>query len=487
MIIDLSLILRKQVTLPLLCYILYQLYKDLVSKEPKSVETEIIAEDTPSEAPSTPEPVDNAVYQEKRWQPVDYMRNLKPSEQEKNYTPWSTTNPFPYQPFKPGEYRLTMGVKSIPLEHWFMFENTLKSRIEKKWEIIKEAYKDVMYHLDPAMVNCDTYYNSDYTDEVLVTAKDVEIADAAVCEWYNSVVSYLVTRFPQYFQVVLSPDDETPGVLHNSIMDEYHPVNAEKYLQLGNTDVPFLKYYCFNVDIIPAELTNPKNLRDKVGRIPLETTEKTRRAHELILSVQRMVEEDLILLSPNANKQFDGEYILMSGCFAFAAGFNPRERFLKPLTQIHGPVPEYKIKLQSQMNKFFQTHKPQKLVMRINFSFQTHSKLYVTDDNKGIATEEIRAKTLDELHGGHDLHYRSERQCLIKFENTQAMCFSIKTYLWNLQDEFLPNDYYSQEGVIQDLCEAVKGMQYTIGQYKRRPEWGPALLEMLEPKLNSKV
>lgn len=488
--IDLSLILGKQVTFPLFCYVSYQLYKDLVCGDAKQINSsvnisdDVFADDIDKKSTALK---DNGDKQEERWEPVSFMKDIQPSTAERDYKLWFDTPPFPYQPFKPGEYRLTMGVRPMPNEYWLVFESTLKDRIEKKWDVIKNNYKDVIYHLDPAMINCTTYDNAAITDTTLVTIKDVEKADLTVCEWYNTLVSFLIARFPQYFTVVLHPNDETPGVLYNSIMDEYHPVDAFHYLKLQSTDLQFLKYRCCNIDIIPEELKDPSNLFDEVGRIAIVTTEKTKRAQELILAVQRMVEEDLVLLSPNANGQYNNEYIMISGCFAFAAGFNPRQRFLKPMTQIHGPVPEYKQKLQTQMNKFFQTHKPGKLVMRINFSFQTHSKLFVTDDNKGTEEEEIRPKTLEEMHGGHDLHYRSERQCLIKLENSKSMCFSIKTYLWNLQDEFLANDYYSQEGVIQDLCDAVKGMQDSIGQYKRKPEWGPALLEMLESALHRKL
>ncbi|CDO92272.1 unnamed protein product [Kluyveromyces dobzhanskii CBS 2104] len=483
--IDLSLILGKQVTFPLLCFVSYRLYKNLIchaaEQVPASIELvkDSVAEDTEKASCGIVEKEGDT------WEPVSFMKSVKPYVGEDGYKLWSETPPFPYQPFKPGEYRLTMGVRPMQNEYWLMFEDTLKTRIETKWQVISKNYKDVIYHLDPAMVNCDSYTNADVTDRTLVTVKDVEKADNTVCEWYNTVITYLCARYPNYFRIVLHPGNETPGVLYNSIMDEFHPVDAFKYLRMKNSELRFLKYRCFNTDIIPKELTDPSNLSDKVGSIPLVTVEKTKRAHELILAVQRMVEEDLVLLSPNANHQFNNEYIMISGCFAFAAGFNPRQRFLKPMTQIHGPVPEYKIRLQTQMNKFFQTHKPGKLVMRLNFSFQTHSKLFVTDDNKGAEDEEIKAKTLDELHGGHDLHYRSERQCLIKLENTKSMCFSIKTYLWNLQNEFLPNDYYSQRAVIEDLCDAIRGMQDSISQYKRRPEWGPALLEMLESKLSS--
>lgn len=485
--IDFTPLLKKQVTFPVLCYLLHILYKDLsdvdagtnASSLDKSVQddSKALAMDLSG----------SEVSSRAKWKPVELMESIRSSECDPEIKDWLQTDPHPYKPFKPGEYRLTMGVRPMPFEYWFVFENTWKKRVNAKWDIIKKNYKDVIFHVDPAMVNCDSYDNASVTDKVLITPKDVELADRTICEAYEHITGYLLKRYPQYFEILLSPDDTTPGVLVNKILKEYHPVDPNSYLLLQNDDVPFLRYRCFNTDIIPVEISNPSYLSDSVGRIALVTTMKTRRAHELILALQRMVEEDLILLTPNENRQFNEEYILMTGCFAFAAGFNPRERFMKPLTQVHGPVPEYKTKLQSQMNKFFQTHKYGKLVMRLNFSFQTHSSLYVTDDNKGTKDEVIRAKSLEELNGGRDLHYRSERQCLMKLRETGSMCFSIKTYLWNMEGEFLANEFYSQQGVVQDLIDAVRGMQDTLGQYKRRPEWGSALLEMLESRIQTSV
>ncbi|SCW00052.1 LAFE_0B08394g1_1 [Lachancea fermentati] len=480
--IDLSIVLHKEVTFPALLYVCYLLHRDL-----KSAKATSQVDDNAPEV-ETQHHVNPSSSLE--WNPNPAMSSVRRIDSEEDYKPWHETKPYPYKPFKAGEYRLTMGVRPIPSDDWLVLENTYKERIESKWEIIKSNYKDVIYHLDPAMINCS---ESDIgqktsgkvlTEEILITQKDVENSNVALCELYSYVTSFLIQRFPQFFEMKLSPSEESPGVFYNKILDEFHPLDPAKYLELEDGDISFLKYCCMNVEFIPRELQEGNCKTDKVGYIPLVTCSKTRRAHELILSMSRMVEEDLVLLLPNASRQYNGEYILFTGCFAFAAGFNPRQRYLKPLTLIHGPVPDYKRNLQSQMNKFFETTRQGKVVMRLNFSFQVHDKLYVTQENKGTEDEEIRAKTLDELRGGHDLYYRSERQCVVKLgPQSNAICFSIKTYLWNMAEQFLEDEFYAQESVIEDLRSAVTGMQENIGQYKRRPEWGPALVDLLQKRL----
>ncbi|CUS22712.1 LAQU0S06e04324g1_1 [Lachancea quebecensis] len=490
--IDLSLVLGKHVTFPLLCYVSYLLYRDLTAEQNAGDENAVPAGDKHAEA-STKDHLESTIGA--KWSPIPLMKEqVVPIASESDYRPWNETKPYPYKPFKAGEYRLNMGVKPIPVSNWLVIENTYKERIEAKWEIIKHNYKDVMFCLDPAMVNSTGHDgtasvatgDAAFSEGTLVTLEDVNRCLVAVCELYDHVIGYLCQRFPQYFEVVLSPSSESAGVIHSKIMNEFHPVDPRAYLELENDSSTFIQYCCKNTDIVPSEVMDSSVKKDNVGYRSLVTTTRTRRAHELILAMARMVEEDKMLLLPNASGQFNNEYILMAGCFAFAAGFNPRERFLKPLTLVHGPVPDYKKNLQAHMNRFFHTHQPGKLVLRLNFSFQTHTKLYVTDDNKGADGELILAKTLDQLRGGRDLFYRSERQCLIKLgPSTNAMCFSIKTYLWSMTEQFLTDEFYSRHGVLQDLYDAVAGMQENVSHYKRKPEWGPALLGLLQKRLKA--
>lgn len=472
-----SSILGKQTTLPLLCFVLGLILQDFISGDKKV--TAPTSVDEPQLEGLKSEPMAPA------WKSSNMAENVVPIEQEENYRPWDQTDPYPYKPFKPGEHRLTMGVTPISVTHWIVLENAYKSRIEKKWEIIKSEYKDVVYHPDPMMINQDTQGSNvdgeSLDARIALSAEDLEQADRGLCETYKNLVSYMLCRFPQYFTVIAEPSDQFPGVVYSSIMQEYHPIDPTLYLQLGAKDPQGYMYKCYETDIIPEELTKrrPGELEDEVGFLTIISCEKTRRAHELILSMTRIAEEDLLLLSKTASQQFNGEYVLFSGIFAFAAGFNPRNRFLKPLTLIHGPVPEYKRDLKNQMNKFFDTFKSGKLVKRVNYTFQNHNQLFVQSK-----FTDSRARTLEELHNGKDLHYRSERQTLIKFDTQDknqsgCMVFGVKTYLWNFKDQFLVNNFYKQPSVLEDLENAITEMNGVLGDYKGRTEWGAPLLEIL--------
>lgn len=81
------------------------------------------------------------------------------------------------------------------------------------------------------------------------------------------------------------------------------------------------------------------------------------------------------------------------------------------------------------------------------------------------------------------MHYRSERQTLIKFDTPDGRnvtVFGVRTYLWNFQDEFLVNNFYSQPEIVEELRQAITGMNDILGKYKGRPEWGPPLINIIE-------
>ncbi|RKP32841.1 hypothetical protein METBISCDRAFT_21104 [Metschnikowia bicuspidata] len=106
----------------------------------------------------------------------------------------------------------------------------------------------------------------------------------------------------------------------------------------------------------------------------------------LLIALTRTIEEDFIILLPDPTKRYEPyrtEYYFKAGVFAFAGGFDSLEKFNQPLTCIHGPVPGYEAKLKTSMNKFFYRLNPGQFVSRSNFSIQTHTKLYVDDENKG--------------------------------------------------------------------------------------------------------
>lgn len=481
-------LLKKQVTLPVLAYLLFLLKKDLFDhlRDSQICSTEVgfgVSAPSNNSIPQNLNKENTANPYKYKPKTPNVFNNCLPITNGQTYR-WDQTKGYPYKPFKAGEYNLNMNVKPIEKELWLVVEDTYKRNIDAKWEIIRENYFDVVFFFDRDYRQTYTNAESEGHD---FNEKDFEKSKRAVCEFYDHVVSFLLNRYPSAFEIVSAPVTETthgslpsnPGVLHNKIMNEYHPLDPWVYVsEPGSHWSKFLKFFCYETKpIIPNSI---------------KIEEATWRYHVLILSLARLIEEDYIILFPSANKRFNNEYCFFGGVFAFAAGFNPKDRYLKPLSLVHEPVPEYTTRLQNPMNKFFHKFKPGKPVMRVNYSFQTHSRLYVPDYNKGKETEYIKPKTSDELKG--TLHYRSERQCVVKLSNTDATdespsggpaVFTIKTYLYNIVDEFFEMECYKSSDILQQLKQAIIDMQENVGQYKRKPEWGAGLVELINQKLVS--
>ena len=121
--LDLNVLLGKHITAPLLLYICYLIYEDVTSakKGDKQSPQEPIPEKREDSAPV------NATAQLK-WQPIQLMQSIEPISSEPDYKPWEKNEPYPYKPFKPGEYRLTMGVRTLPLENWLVLEEDVYKR-----------------------------------------------------------------------------------------------------------------------------------------------------------------------------------------------------------------------------------------------------------------------------------------------------------------------------------------------------------------------
>lgn len=279
---------------------------------------------------------------------------------------WETEKPLKSYPFKDSEYKLTMGIKRIDAQDWLLIENTYLDRINEKTKIVTNSHPDY-----PA--------DKDLRKSTIFSSPE---GIPAIREFYDIVVQYMCEKYPKYF---LKKGDE----IWNKITGESIPASS------AGVDDPEL----------------------------------------LLNALTRTIEEDFIILLPDPSKHsepYGTEYYFKAGVFAFAAGFDPLEKFNQPLTCIHGPIPGYESKLKTSMNRFFDRLKPGEFVNRSNFSIQTHKKLYVDDANKGyhLTQEELdRAIPYEDLDFENQVHYRSERQVLIKMPKTGANVFTIRTYL----------------------------------------------------------
>ncbi|RLV92259.1 hypothetical protein JA1_003316 [Spathaspora sp. JA1] len=323
---------------------------------------------------------------------------------------WDKTPALKSYPFKDAIYKLTMGIKTLDIQDWLLIEPTYLNRINHKTKIVHNCHEDYPKDKDTR------------TSTLFVTDEAIP----AIREFYDIVMQYMCDKYPMYFKL-------QGGQYHNGITDKYYPVDST------------------SVEAITLEEYLVEN-----------------------------IEEDYIILLKDETREdeVDGtEYFFKGGVFAFAAGFDPNDRFNKPLSFVHHPVPGYPEKLKMSMNRFFNRLKPGQFVTRSNFSMQTHNKFYVDDANKGHNLPEDHIQEpldIKDLDFENQVHYRSERQCLTKLPKSEAMVFTIRTYL-------LPLAEVKNEGreVCDRLIGAIRGLPRDISQYKRADEWGPAVIEYL--------
>lgn len=296
------------------------------------------------------------------------------------------------------------------------------------WLLVESTYKQRLDNKRAIIHDCHPEYPNEKMRES--TVFKTEEAIPAIKEFYDLVIDYMCKKYPMHFE--LNGDN----VINN----------------ITGVTLPRV-----------ATGNNPDKLLDLLAEV---------------------IEEDFIILlkDPTRAHEKDGEeYFFKAGIFGFAAGFNPKDRFNKPLSFVHHPIPGYESKLKLSMNRFFNRLSPGQLVTRLNFSVQTHHKLYVDNENKGhnlpegSAQEPLRKEDLD---FENEVHYRSERQALTKLPNTGAVIFTIRTYL-------LPMATLKQEppDVRERLVGAIKGFPEDIKYYKRAGEWGPAVIDYLSEGL----
>lgn len=144
-----------------------------------------------------------------------------------------------------------------------------------------------------------------------------ESARAAVHEFYIWLVgTYLPTRYPRMFQLVQTGKGEFTH-LHNLPADESIPLSPPDH--------------------------------------PIDT----------LMVLGGLVEDDFLFLLPSD----DGDgYTLKAFVTCFPNGFNTASKFNLKLRDIHKPVPHYKEKLETSMDRYFAKLKVGKFVKRANVS-----------------------------------------------------------------------------------------------------------------------
>lgn len=251
-------------------------------------------------------------------------------------------------------------------------------------------------------------------------------AEQGTKEFYELITSYLPVRYPSIYTKVRSFSWKAE-YLHTSLT---------------------CSASVFNMSPRHAE-----------NDIPTKCPEDVR---EGLLNISSTLDEDFLVLVPAE----DGDgYILGAYITCFPQGFETSTILGKRVREIHGPVPKYKEKLQSSMERFFDRMEVGKFVRRANWSCATTDKLYTGDIQTHFHAGEEREE--EDIRPEQCLQ-RTEAQILFRLPKTRALVFVIKTYTY-------PLDNIKAEGLGPDLADAIEGLEKgnvkEIFEYKRGPVW----------------
>ncbi|KAF2133523.1 hypothetical protein P153DRAFT_332402 [Dothidotthia symphoricarpi CBS 119687] len=190
------------------------------------------------------------------------------------------------------------------------------------------------------------------------------------------------------------------------------------------------------------------------------------------------VDTDFLLLlpspSPTANGEKDVKYHLTAFITCFPNGFSTASKLGLSLTDIHGPVPGYKVKLERSMDRYFAGLPVGKVVRRGNWAVSTDGVwcCAVAGHGAGVEYEEVRRDGGEDVDLGR-CRLRCERQTLHRLPGCGAV-YTLK----EVRDE----------GSGEALAEAIDGLERGsvpgIAVYKRKVVWGEKVKAYLRGEID---
>ena len=144
-----------------------------------------------------------------------------------------------------------------------------------------------------------------------------------------------------------------------------------------------------------------------------------------LLTLGRLVQNDFCLMQPGSEG-----HRLMGAILCFPASWTLSEKIGKPMMEIHTPVSEYDEGLGRRVQRMFDMMQPEKMLWRANaFRHEDPSLFHPRRESDPVS---VRRGT----RPGD--YMRSERQTLRKLPRSQAIVFTIHTYVLKISD--LPTD-----------------------------------------------
>ena len=137
-------------------------------------------------------------------------------------------------------------------------------------------------------------------------------------------------------------------------------------------------------------------------------------------TLARLVQQDLCLLEKPVGAD---EHVLTAAVLCFPASWTLAEKIGRPLTGIHDPVEEYDGQMAKRVQRVFDHLRDDTPVWRQNAMIYNDADLYHPRAEDAACVDRS---------GGQYL--RSEKQVLLRLLETQAIVFSIHSYVVRLED-----------------------------------------------------
>lgn len=130
-------------------------------------------------------------------------------------------------------------------------------------------------------------------------------------------------------------------------------------------------------------------------------------------SVAALIQEDVLLL-----QKCDGAYVLTGGLLCFPAAWTLSEKFMRPLSAIHHPVPSY-APVAERVDRMFDRVRAGQPLWRANALMYHDAELH-----------QPHSETMPRVPPkGVPRYLRSERQTILRLPRTGALAFVVHTYV----------------------------------------------------------
>ena len=131
-----------------------------------------------------------------------------------------------------------------------------------------------------------------------------------------------------------------------------------------------------------------------------------------IVEASRLVQEDLCVLVR------EDAWRLRAACVCFPSRWDLATKIGTTLDDIHAPVPGYDSQLSTPTNSFFDRLRPDRSFWRLNWTLLDHPDLHQPNRARVAPSGEL-----------DDWYFRVERQTLRQLQRTNAIVFTIRTYV----------------------------------------------------------